>query len=79
MHDITLLSPPPFLLPPILGPPVPPFLLNPPLPSPPLYPGIGGGAAMGGADLGSGGGVALPSCLLFVCAGLEGPQQQELC
>ena len=33
---------------------------------------------MGGAE-GSGGGVALPSCLLFVCAGLEGPQQQELC
>ena len=33
---------------------------------------------MGGAE-GSGGGVALPSCLLFVCAGLESPQQQELC
>ena len=33
---------------------------------------------MGGAE-GSGGGVTLPSCLLFVCAGLEGPQQQEHC
>ena len=24
-------------------------------------------------------GEVLPSCLLFVCAGLEGPQQQEHC
>ena len=39
---------------------------------------MGGGAAVGGAE-GSGGDVALLSCLLFVCAGLEGPQQQELC
>ena len=36
---------------------------------------MGGGAAVGGAE-GSGGGMALPSCLLSVCAGLEGPQQQ---
>ena len=39
---------------------------------------MGGGAAVGRAE-GSGGGVALLSYLLFVCADLEGPQQQEHC
>ena len=39
---------------------------------------MGGRAAVGGAE-GSGGGVTSPSFLLIVCAGLEGPQQQEHC
>ena len=34
---------------------------------------------MGGGAERSGGSEALPSCLLSVCAGLEGPQQKELC